>query len=208
MTGGGGWDAETLRWAEAHYVAWPVRLLDLGLKASVAVILAATVVIVAVSLAARRPRAGVFWAMAIGGVFALDLVLKPLFARPALGGPPGAYSFPSGNAMLAAAVLSSVALSLRRRRRLIIAIGVPLVLLYGAALVYAWWHYPSDVAGGWCIAIAWVALVWWSCKPSLGARPFKLWRSPSAIGTRGSQPRSRRAAWHGKRIGASVRLRR
>jgi hypothetical protein len=36
--------------------------------------------------------------------------------------------------------------------------------IYGAALVYTHSHYPSDVVGGWCVALVWTCgfalLVW------------------------------------------------
>lgn len=112
-----------------------------------------------VLLAASRIRLAIFWIVAVGGVLALDPLLKAAFERPALNGRSGDYSFPSGSAMLAMALV--VALWLLNRRRLVVALlGVVLVVLHGAALVATRWHYPSDVLGGWLLALAWVIAAW------------------------------------------------
>jgi membrane-associated phospholipid phosphatase len=159
--GGIGWDTEVLRFAERHYQAPIVDPLDVGLRISLGLAAAFTAGVVIVLLVRGRRRHALFWALAIGGVAVLDAPLKHLFARAALGGPRGAYSFPSGNAMVSAAVVAAVILSSSassRPRRL--AATLPLLVAYGAATVYAWWHYPSDVIGGWCIGLAWVTALW------------------------------------------------
>lgn len=153
--GGIPFDAEVLRYAERHYNAAAVDPLDTGLTVSLGVAAAVTTALVIVQLARRKYREAAFWALALGGVLVLDIPLKEIFHRPALGGE--GYSFPSGNAMASAAMLVAVvATTSSRRRRLAVAVGVPVLVAYGVALVYAWWHYPGDVVAGWCVALAWV----------------------------------------------------
>jgi membrane-associated phospholipid phosphatase len=156
----GRWNTDLLRSAERHWTFTIASLLDTGLKASVVVAVTAVAGLVVVLMARTKWVQALFWAVAVGGVLALDAPLKQLFARPALGGHPGVSSFPSGNAMLSAAVLTAIVLTTSSHRRPVLLVGVPLVIAYGVALVYSWWHYPSDVIGGWCVGIAWVT-VWW-----------------------------------------------
>ena len=106
-----------------------------------------------------RRRDAVFSALAIGGVLALDPLLKHLFHRPAIDS--GGYSFPSGGAMVAMAVLAALLVtSPARLRPMVAAVGVPFVLGYGTLLVNLDWHYPTDVLAGWCLALAWVGAMW------------------------------------------------
>jgi undecaprenyl-diphosphatase len=108
-------------------------------------------------LVRARWRLAAFWAVAVGGVLALDPLLKSVFERPSLNGT-GSYSFPSGSAMFLMAVV--VAFALLSRRRLVLAAGATVVLAHGAALVAARWHYPTDVLGGWLFALSWVTAAW------------------------------------------------
>ena len=111
-------------------------------------------------LRAGNRRAALLWALAIGDVLALDLPLKYLFQRPVLAGA-GDYTFPSGNTMVSVVLLLAFVLGGSARwRKWALVVGVPLVLAYGVALVYAWWHYPTDVIGGWSLAVAWVSCLW------------------------------------------------
>jgi undecaprenyl-diphosphatase len=154
------WDTDTLRFAERNYEATYVNSVDAILRVSLGLSVAVTAGAVVLLLKARDWRAALFWALAIGGVVAVDLPLKQAFHRPTLG-TSGGYAFPSGNAMVSVALLLALVLggSPRWRKKTLV-VGVPLVLVYGVALVYAWWHYPTDVLGGWSLAIAWVSCLW------------------------------------------------
>jgi membrane-associated phospholipid phosphatase len=157
---GGWWDAQLLRFAERHYQVTAVHLLDDVLRGAIgasAVVAAAAVI---AFLVARRRRYALVWALGVGGAFALDTPLKDLFQRPALGGT-GGYSFPSGGAMASAAFLLALLLTLPAPwSKWVLRVGVPVLALEGVALVYAWWHYPTDVLGGWCFAVFWVTGCW------------------------------------------------
>jgi membrane-associated phospholipid phosphatase len=115
--------------------------------------------VAAVLLVRRHAREAVFWITAVGSVFALDPLLKALFERPGVGGD---YSFPSGSALFGAvAVAASASMMPTRRLRLATAVpGTAICLVYGAALVTADWHYPSDVLGGWAFGLAWATGMW------------------------------------------------
>jgi undecaprenyl-diphosphatase len=122
-------------------------------------------------LALRRRRAEAGWlAASLIGASVIDTTLKSLFhrARPA----PNLHlayvtnaSFPSGHAMISAAVYLSLALMLaetdpRRLGRVCLLIFMCLVvILIGCSRVYLGVHWPSDVVAGWCLGAVWALLV-------------------------------------------------
>jgi undecaprenyl-diphosphatase len=86
---------------------------------------------------------------------------RPQYAAAYLHG--HSYSFPSGHAMQSSVayvmlvVVGSVASDgWRARRSLLLGIAITLALLIGASRVYLGVHYPSDVAGGFAAATAWI----------------------------------------------------
>ena len=156
-----GWDQEMVRLSERHYEASIAEPLELALKIGIGVgaVLAAAAVLTL--LKRRRRLFAAFWIIAVGGIVLFELPLKALFHRPPIGDEGGGYSFPSGNAMATVAIVAALVItSPAPWRRRAIVVGVPFVLAYGSALVYQYWHYPSDVLAGWCIAVAWVVAVW------------------------------------------------
>jgi membrane-associated phospholipid phosphatase len=167
-----GGDTDILRFSDRYYrpsIAGPLEValwVGIGLGAAIAV--GAVVVL----LAKRRWGQALFWTLAVGGVLAFDPLLKEIFHRPPLGDHRGGSSFPSGNAMASVAIVAAIVLTSSPpwpRRALIV--GVPIVIAYGVALVYQFWHYPSDVVAGWCIAVAWVTGLWLALRRAArGAR--------------------------------------
>jgi len=110
-------------------------------------------------LAARkRFRDVLFVAAAVGGVAIFDPLFKSAFARQPPGDAEG-FSFPSGSAMASMAIVAAVAFVVwsTRARWLVVLSGAAFVVAFGAAIVILRWHYPSDVIGGWCVAVAWVS---------------------------------------------------
>jgi undecaprenyl-diphosphatase len=72
--------------------------------------------------------------------------------------PAETYSFPSGHAFVPAvyfALLAGIVAAGTRWRAAV----VVLALLLGFSRVYLGYHYPSDVVGGWALAVVWVT-VW------------------------------------------------
>jgi undecaprenyl-diphosphatase len=158
---GEGWDADILRFSHHYYRQSIAGPLEETLKISMGVGAAIGVVAVVVLLAKKRRLHALFWVLAVGGVLILDLPLKEIFRRPFLDPHGGGYTFPSGNAMDSVAIVAAIALTIPARwRRVAIAAGVLFVIGYGAVLVYQWWHYPSDIVAGWCVALSWASGLW------------------------------------------------
>lgn len=123
---------------------------------------AALLVLAAVTgcLLLRRPRAAVFVVASAGVTVGATTLLKSLVGRTIHGD--GNLSYPSGHTAfltalaLAAALLTVGLLGLGRAAGLSLVLAVALVA--GAAMGWAQValgaHYPTDVLGGWCTALA------------------------------------------------------
>lgn len=121
------------------------------------------VAVLAFLLWRRRRGDAVFFALGVAGAMALNFVAKLVFgrARPDLWvslAPELDYSFPSGHAMGAMAVVAAlVALTWRTGWRWPVLLGGGLfVALVGLSRLYLGVHYPSDVLTGWLASLAWV----------------------------------------------------
>jgi len=122
---------------------------------------AATLVVAAVTgcLLLRRPRAAVLIVAVLGVTVATTALLKPLAGRTIHG---GNLSYPSGHTAFLTAFALVVALLATGRFGLGRTAGTLLVLaaalVAGAAMGWAQValgaHYPTDVLGGWCTALA------------------------------------------------------
>jgi membrane-associated phospholipid phosphatase len=141
------------------------------------------------SAAPARSVAGVLWAAGgtvLAWVFA-HYVLKPLVAerRPYLALPhvevllsrTHGYSFPSGHATVAGAVIVGRLLA---RRPVASALAVVLGLLLCFGRVYTGMHYPFDVVAGLVVGGVVVALTWPLAVPTLDAFDRLLLHTPLA----------------------------
>jgi undecaprenyl-diphosphatase len=154
-------------------------------------------VALAVIMAVWDRRAG--WLMFIGaGASLLDNLIKILVARqrPASDlvhvlSPETGYSFPSGHAVfytwVAVMLAAAIAPRLKPGARPFLWLTAAVVILIGCtARVYEGVHWPSDVIGGFLLALGWCAFVLWMPErwlptPSrtwLGRRP----RRKAAVG--------------------------
>ncbi len=116
----------------------------------------------------RRPQV-VFLATAALGAEVIDQALKFWFQRPRpevfFGLQPLNYSFPSGHAMVSYCFYLAVAEILsdeqwsRSRRLAVWALAMLITGLIGLSRIYLGVHYPTDVLGGYAVAIAWLAIV-------------------------------------------------
>ena len=113
------------------------------------------------ALMRRRTRLAVGAAVLVGGANLTTQVLKELLAhqryQPVLGFYQiGRTSFPSGHATAAMAIsLAFLLVTPRGWRPTVVALGASFVLAVGFAVVIVHHHYPSDVVGGWLVAIGW-----------------------------------------------------
>ncbi|HWC96913.1 MAG TPA: phosphatase PAP2 family protein [Candidatus Sulfopaludibacter sp.] len=115
-----------------------------------------------------RRRAAVILALSALGGEACDQALKYSFARHRpdvfFGAQAQGYSFPSGHSVEACCfygVLVAI-LSVRSRplRKVALWTGATLLTLaIGISRIYLGVHYPTDVAGGYALAVVWVALL-------------------------------------------------
>src|ERR1700733_1006061 len=120
------------------------------------------VALMAFALARERPRV----AVAVLAIMSLAPwtaeTLKPLLAHPhySVGGVYiGAASWPSGHSTAALAlVLSAVLVAPQRWRPLVATVGAVFAVAVGFALLILAWHMPSDVLGGYLVALLWTAL--------------------------------------------------
>ena len=162
-------DVPILTWFHVHASAGRTALArSLSLIGEPRTLGSVTAILIAAAFALRRWRAGVLFALEVGGAAALDLVSKAFFARPR----PTVYahlvhetnfSFPSGHAMGGMAFFLALHLllwrSLPRRWRWLGVAGLVLALLIGASRPYLQVHYPSDILAGWAFGSAWVLIV-------------------------------------------------
>jgi membrane-associated phospholipid phosphatase len=156
-------DREILIWLAPHYYAQPFHWIADVLAAIGGEGFAPTPVLlvaaISVALVAWRLFGdAAFFVAAVVPVVAASEILKRAFVRPPLeGGTAVAGYFPSGHAAGSAAVASAlVVLSWETRWRSVVAAAVIVfTAAYGVAVVFLQNHYASDVAGGWCLAVAW-----------------------------------------------------
>jgi undecaprenyl-diphosphatase len=130
---------------------------------------AATLVVAAVTgcLLLRRPRAAVLVVAGVGMAVVTATLLKSLVGRTIHGD--GNLSYPSGHTAFATALALVMALLATGRFGVGRAAGTILVLsaalVAGAAMGWAQValgaHYPTDVLGGWCTALAVIPATAW-----------------------------------------------
>jgi undecaprenyl-diphosphatase len=167
-----GLDRSVQAFALAHRTPW----LNAVLEASTW--LGSSTVLIPVLLAAsaylgwtRRDPSGVIllW-VALAGAAALYQLFKSVIGRPR---PPsaqmlthaGGYAYPSGHSTQAIVIwglLAAFAVNGPRRRRTrwaILGAAAVVILLVGASRIYLGVHWITDVAGGYALGGAWLALL-------------------------------------------------
>ncbi|HEY8464667.1 MAG TPA: phosphatase PAP2 family protein [Bacillota bacterium] len=102
------------------------------------------------------------------GAFGISEGLKSLLqrARPPLPwlGPATGFSFPSGHSLVSMTLYGFLAYLVWRelrpslRRRTLITVLIMLPALIGVSRIYLGVHYPSDVLGGWMLALLWTEI--------------------------------------------------
>ncbi|MFJ6838551.1 phosphatase PAP2 family protein [Streptomyces sp. NPDC091209] len=155
-------------WAAVYGVRSPWRHVALAMDFLGEPVGAATLIVATVTgcLLLRRPRAAVLVVAGTGMTVGTATLLKSLVGRTIHD---GNLSYPSGHTAFATALALAVALLATGRLGLGRTAGTLLVL--GAALVagtaMGWAqvalgaHYPTDVLGGWCTALAVIPATAW-----------------------------------------------
>lgn len=123
-----------------------------------------SVLILSYLLYRRFWRMALFWFCSAAGAALLCGIAKKLMQRhrPDLWDVPfphSTFGFPSGHATQSAAIVFAlllVGLPPKWRRTLLL-IGGGFTALVGLCRVYLGLHYPTDVAAGWALALAWVS---------------------------------------------------
>lgn len=125
-------------------------------------VLPATVVLIVLALGRQRWSTAAYLALVMAGSAILNLNAKLLWHRPRPSlweGIPfhGDFSFPSGHATYSMTFV--VALVLLNwhipKRPWLIGLGGAFVLAIGFSRLYLGVHFPSDIVGGWLLAVAW-----------------------------------------------------
>lgn len=162
-------DEAVLGWIGNNKAEWmepavlEITFLGTALTLSVMVIVAAMFL----SLT-RHKYSALLLLVATGGGILLNTILKHSFDRPrpqvfAWGAQVLTSSFPSGHAMTSAVVYATVAyLAARLQERwwmrwLTMTLAMLLVLLIAGSRLFLGVHYPSDVAAGMVVGLAWAA---------------------------------------------------
>lgn len=162
-------DDGVLRWIAAHQtpLAQSTALEITALGTGSVVVMIALVSALFLSLGPHRYRAILLIAATVGGL-ALNGILKMIFDRPrpeifTWGTHAVSSSFPSGHAMNAVIVYSTVAyLAARLESRMwmrwtTLLIAAVVIVLVCLSRLYLGVHYPSDIAAGAAVGLAWAA---------------------------------------------------
>jgi undecaprenyl-diphosphatase len=170
MSGGTqAFDEAALRWISTHHsTALDSAMLDITvLGTSTVVMMIVCVAALFLTLTRHKYSALLLLVATVGGMI-LDTILKLQFDRPrphvfTWGTHASMSSFPSGHAMSATIVYSTVAyLAARLQKRrwahwLTLLAAAVVILLIALSRVYLGVHYPSDVLAGAIIGLAWAA---------------------------------------------------
>jgi undecaprenyl-diphosphatase len=171
VMGGGtqAFDDMVLRWvATKHSPVMDRAMLEITALGTTTVVMMTVCVAALFLTLTRHQYSALLLLVATSGGSVLDWVLKLRFDRPrphifTWGTQVAMSSFPSGHAMSATIVYSTIAyLAARLQKRLwarwlTILLAVIVVLLIGSSRVYLGVHYPSDVLAGVIVGLAWAA---------------------------------------------------
>jgi membrane-associated phospholipid phosphatase len=157
LIGPAGWEENLREWMYQHTERAQFAmddLLTLGEKAGPLLIMLLAIVL----FTTKQRRASFFLLAGAGGAAVLGVAAKEAA---------GVFSsdvgdFPSGHASGSAGVATAFTLLVwdRAHRMLVLLAGIASVALYGLVLVATNWHGPSEIVGGWCLAVAWVSWLW------------------------------------------------
>lgn len=161
------WDRLVLEqlhsWGSVNQDAFWIAVTRTGGLHGVATILCGVLLLLVLR---RQLTAALFLAVSYLGAEICHVSIKQIFARerPALWASPApeyTYSFPSGHALVSAAVMFALIVVLEKSlwRWVVTVAGIVFVGLVGISRSYLGVHYPSDVLASWSLALGWIALL-------------------------------------------------
>ncbi|MBW4655522.1 MAG: phosphatase PAP2 family protein [Kaiparowitsia implicata GSE-PSE-MK54-09C] len=178
--GGLGWDVPLMWMIHRSETAALDRaaavLTDLG---SIWTVIPISVAIALVLYQTKRWRSLLYLTSALLGCVIINRLGKGLWHRarpdlwPSFYPHPQDFSFPSGHAMTSMALAATLGVLLwqSRWRGLALILGGLYVLTIGWTRLYLGVHYPSDIAAGWMVAIAWCLGLQQLIQPSIPPAP-------------------------------------
>jgi undecaprenyl-diphosphatase len=142
---------------------------DLTALGSYTVLTGTVAAMIGFLMTARRLRLAALLAVSSLGALALSNSIKFAVARPRPDlfpqlVPTVSASFPSGHAMLSAAIILTIggvlAFAAKRpsERRMIVGAAFVVSVCVGLSRLWLGVHWPSDVLAGWCFGFTWAAL--------------------------------------------------
>lgn len=135
------------------------------------ILIALVVAVVGFLLVIRRFGLALYLSISLGAGTAISQLLKTLYDRPR----PDLVdhlvtthtaSFPSGHATMSTVVYLTLAalivriVAQKRVRVYVLAVAVAISIAVGLSRIYLGVHWPSDVAAGWALGVAWACLSW------------------------------------------------
>ncbi|WP_301830786.1 phosphatase PAP2 family protein [uncultured Parolsenella sp.] len=168
------YDAESMRldraayWLIVEHLRTPWLTPVMESFSALATPVSLVVLLLAVAAFAPGKRPGMCCAVNLVLVVVINQVLKFIIQRPRPDGfrlaTASGFSFPSGHSMAAMAFFGLLAWLVwkneaDRRLRCLYATGFALVIvMIGVSRIYLGVHYASDVLGGFCLSMAWLAV--------------------------------------------------
>jgi undecaprenyl-diphosphatase len=166
-------DEWAIAWMHEHQGPRWLQIMgrDVTALGGVIVLTGMTLAVAGYFVLARQYHVIVLLLVATAGGAALNTGLKHLVGRDR---PPEegravaeiSKSFPSGHAMLSAAVYLTLGVLLARMAEsravkiYFLSLAVLISVLVGVSRVYLRVHWPTDVLAGWIIGLAWAVLLW------------------------------------------------
>jgi len=149
------------RLSQGHDPTLLYRFVHFGNPAEVVLITAA---LAALSVARGRPRVALVVIALVGLTSVSSQVLKVVLAHPRIaedmGWIVGPQAFPSGHATAAMSLALAGVIAAPRTARLAAALlGALLAVGVGGSVIALGWHFPSDVFGGYLLAMGWTLVL-------------------------------------------------
>ena len=206
-------DDAVLRWLGAHHTPWLTTIMTEVTPLGTGIVVLTVVGITTAFLwhTEHKHSARMLLAATAGNIL-LNNVLKLFFdrERPDIfewGTHAASSSFPSGHAMSATVVYGTVAYLLARlqkhgwSRAITLVLAVVMILLICLTRLYLGVHYPSDVAGGIVIGLAWAGFCMATLEASLALARR---RAPASVVEEAPAPVEKVADVHGAAATASA----